>query len=462
MLKEKLFKLIFLFFDLFLLFGAFSIAWKIRFYDTAYFLKFFEIYSSFLLFIMCIWTLLTFALDLLHVPRTTKRISGSFWNYVFYPQFIFISILFLGIIFFNYDQIPRLFLILFIILEISFLTISKIIRIKIFQYLRISGLDLIHLAFISNSEDIDIMNEWIDNNSNSGFKFKNLELNNIYTSSYKEALNILDILNHGDYLVLYQSHLTSKESISIKEKADNKGVHVYRKISSERYNFLNNRNIRSLTRIGPFNLIELRKIAVKNSANIITKRVFDFIFSLLFISIIYWWVYLIVFFIIKFQSKGPVIFKQERVGLDGEIFNCYKFRTMHLDKSNSKTITSLKDARIFSFGKFMRKTNIDEFPQFVNVLIGSMSVVGPRPHMLSEDSMLESRIEKYKIRRWVKPGITGFAAINGFRGGTESMDLMQKRINLDVRYIEKWSLWFDIKICFDTIFEMIFLKHKGH
>ena len=100
--------------------------------------------------------------------------------------------------------------------------------------------------------------------------------------------------------------------------------------------------------------------------------------------------------------------------------------------------------------------------QLINVFLGNMSVVGPRPHMISEDKELAGKIDKYRMRRWVKPGITGFAAIRGFRGGTESMKLMQKRINLDIRYIEKWSLWLDIKICYKTFFEMIIMKSKGH
>ena len=135
---------------------------------------------------------------------------------------------------------------------------------------------------------------------------------------------------------------------------------------------------------------------------------------------------------------------------------------MHIDETNSKAITKKGDSRIFLFGHFLRKSNIDEFPQFINVLMGHMSIVGPRPHMVSEDLKLAKKIDKYRMRRWVKPGITGYAAINGYRGGTESMDLMQKRINLDVRYIEKWSIWLDIKICYLTFFEMISLKFKGH
>ena len=233
-------------------------------------------------------------------------------------------------------------------------------------------------------------------------------------------------------------------------------------VTSKKYDYLKNKSVRGLSMIGSFKLIISRKLPIKNSRSIISKRTFDFLFSLTFICFIYWWVYLIVFFVIKSQSKGPILFKQERIGLDGKIFMCYKFRTMHIDDSNSQILTQVGDSRIFSFGQFMRKTNIDEFPQFINVLKGEMSIVGPRPHMSSEDKILADKIEKYRMRRWTKPGITGFAAIKGFRGGTESMDLMQKRINLDVRYIEKWSFWLDLKICYQTTLETIFLRSKGH
>ena len=135
---------------------------------------------------------------------------------------------------------------------------------------------------------------------------------------------------------------------------------------------------------------------------------------------------------------------------------------MHIHDSNSKDITKVGDERIFSFGQFLRKVNIDEFPQFINVFKGNMSVVGPRPHMVSEDKMLAEKVAKYRMRRWVKPGITGYAAMKGYRGGTESLDLMQKRIDLDVEYIEKWSFLLDVRICIDTVLEIIFLRKKGH
>ena len=125
-------------------------------------------------------------------------------------------------------------------------------------------------------------------------------------------------------------------------------------------------------------------------------------------------------------------------------------------------LTKKDDNRITFIGKILRKTNLDELPQFLNVLMGKMSVIGPRPHMVSEDQDIAEKIDKYRIRRFVRPGITGLAAIRGYRGGTENLDLMQKRIDYDIKYIEEWSLWLDIKIAFITFWHMITFRTGGH
>jgi lipopolysaccharide/colanic/teichoic acid biosynthesis glycosyltransferase len=142
-----------------------------------------------------------------------------------------------------------------------------------------------------------------------------------------------------------------------------------------------------------------------------------------------------------------------------------KFRTMVSNKSAEKGyshLTSKDDHRITLIGKVLRKTNLDELPQFMNVLFGYMSVVGPRPHMVSEDREIADEIDKYRIRRFVKPGITGLAAINGYRGGTENLELMQKRIDQDIKYIENWSLWLDIKISIITFWQMLTFRTGAH
>ena len=156
---------------------------------------------------------------------------------------------------------------------------------------------------------------------------------------------------------------------------------------------------------------------------------------------------------IKLTSSGPILFKQKRHGWDGRVINIYKFRTMnsHTDSDNTITQASRNDSRVTRLGGFLRKTSLDELPQFYNVLQGRMSIVGPRPHAVEHNELYKDKVNKYMLRHMVKPGITGWAQINGLRGETNTLDKMKKRVEYDLYYIENWSLWFDVKIIFLTL-----------
>ena len=203
------------------------------------------------------------------------------------------------------------------------------------------------------------------------------------------------------------------------------------------------------------------KNPLNNFVNFFLKRVFDIFCSLVFVFL-FWWLYLFIGLSIKISNPGPIFFKQKRRGKFQKIFICYKFRTMNYTNEESTNITLINDNRVHSIGKYLRKYNLDELPQFFNVLKGDMSLVGPRPFMISESDDLLKKIKKYKLRYSVLPGITGFAAIKGYRGGTEDIKLMEDRINLDINYIENWSILLDIKICFLTVLETFFGRIKGH
>ena len=157
---------------------------------------------------------------------------------------------------------------------------------------------------------------------------------------------------------------------------------------------------------------------------------------------------------VKLTSHGPILFKQRRHGCDGRIIKVYKFRTMYVHREEKGKITQARpnDQRITPFGKFLRQSSLDELPQFFNVLQGRMSIVGPRPHALSHNDFYKDSIKAYMQRHKVKPGITGWAQINGWRGETETLEKMQKRIEYDLYYIENWSLAFDVKIILLTFF----------
>ena len=189
-------------------------------------------------------------------------------------------------------------------------------------------------------------------------------------------------------------------------------------------------------------------------SNKIKKRTFDIVTSSLILICILPFIPIIAL-IIKIQSPGPLFFKQERTGLNGRNFMCYKFRSMHVNKDADKIQATKDDPRKFAFGNFMRKTNIDEFPQFFNVLKGDMSIVGPRPHMVFHTEKYSAIIDQYMVRHFSKPGITGYAQVTGFRGETEELWQMEGRIKKDIWYIENWTMWLDIKIIFMTAWTII-------
>ena len=188
---------------------------------------------------------------------------------------------------------------------------------------------------------------------------------------------------------------------------------------------------------------------LENPWNKFVKRVFDIVLSSFFL-LLSAFLFPIVWLMIKIQSPGPLFFKQLRTGLDGKNFYCYKFRSMHVNADADKVQATKDDPRKYPFGNFMRKTNIDELPQFWNVLKGDMSIVGPRPHMLAHTEQYSQLIDKYMVRHFVKPGVTGWAQVTGYRGETKELWQMEGRVKRDIWYMEHWSIWLDIRIIWLT------------
>ena len=192
--------------------------------------------------------------------------------------------------------------------------------------------------------------------------------------------------------------------------------------------------------------------------NRLLKRLLDIVFSILCLILS---ALLLPFIVlaIKLQSSGPVFFRQRRTGLDGHDFFCYKFRSMHVNNDADRLQATEDDPRKFPFGDFMRKTNIDELPQFWNVLIGDMSIVGPRPHMLAHTEQYDKLIDRYMVRHFVKPGITGWAQVTGFRGETRELWQMEGRVERDIWYMQHWSFYLDLRIIWMTV-KTIFKRDK--
>ena len=207
--------------------------------------------------------------------------------------------------------------------------------------------------------------------------------------------------------------------------------------------------------VGTLPVINTRDIPLDNPANAAMKRFMDIVISLLAI-IISSPIMLLAVIGVRLSSKGPIIFRQERVGKNNKVFTMYKFRSMRVNDQETTGWTTAEDKRKTRFGTFMRKTGIDELPQFFNVLFGSMSIIGPRPELPTFVEKYSKTVPMYKVKHQVKPGITGLAQIYGFRGDTS----IEGRIEMDIKYIEHWSLFNDIKILFLTPFKMFNRNEK--
>ncbi len=206
--------------------------------------------------------------------------------------------------------------------------------------------------------------------------------------------------------------------------------------------------------IGAMNVLSLLRNPLSNPLNRGIKRLFDIVFSSVFL-VFFPLILIPVAIAIKLSSPGPVFFKQKRTGYRGRTFNCLKFRTMRVNAAADTAQATKDDPRKTKVGDFLRKTSLDELPQFINVFLGDMSVVGPRPHMLKQTESYTQLIDKYMVRHVVKPGITGWAQVNGYRGLTDEVWKMEKRVEYDVWYIEHWHFFLDMKIIARTVLNAV-------
>ena len=209
-------------------------------------------------------------------------------------------------------------------------------------------------------------------------------------------------------------------------------------------------------------VLNVTSMPLDDRRNQVVKRVFDLIFSLVITLTIFSWLFPIIGLAIKLNSPGPVFFRQRRTGQNNKDFWCLKFRTMRVNDEADKLQASLNDSRITAVGSFLRRTSLDELPQFLNVLSGEMSVVGPRPHMLKHTEEYAKVIGKFMARHFVKPGVTGLAQSKGYRGETKNVIDMKNRVKLDRFYIENWSFLLDVKIIVLTVFELVRGSEKAY
>ena len=218
----------------------------------------------------------------------------------------------------------------------------------------------------------------------------------------------------------------------------------------------------SFSRYGDFFVINVNDIPLDHPLNSVAKRVFDLAFASFVTVFILSWLIPLVGLLIKIESRGPVFFIQKRNGLNNKVFNCLKFRSMTPNDYADSHQATKGDPRVTRIGAFLRNTSLDEMPQFLNVLMGSMSIVGPRPHTLPMNDTFRTQIERYNSRHKIKPGITGLAQVRGYRGEIENSFQIRSRVRLDYFYINNWSFLLDLEIMVKTVYELLFNRENAY
>lgn len=359
-------------------------------------------------------------------------------------------------------EFPRRFILVYPTLSFFFLTIEKYLLRKFINVIRSKGRNLRSILIIGAGDIGKRFHHEIMTNPHFGYKFVGFlddkaksDLNGTYLGPISDLDSILESRDIDNVMIALPNHAFSKisEIVKICEKYPTRVrlIPDYFQSISNRY---------SISMFGNLPVISIRDDKINDLRWRIVKRGFDTLFSILAFLFLFSWLFPLIALFIRLDSEGPVFYKQERWGRNNRRFYIYKFRSMvcdcvDLDENGKYRQASKNDKRITRAGKFLRKTNLDELPQFLNVLKGEISIVGPRPHPTPLNIESKDSVDKYMRRHLVKPGITGWAQVHGLRGETKERSLMQRRVEYDLWYIENWSFWLDIQIVFLTIWRMI-------
>ena len=270
-----------------------------------------------------------------------------------------------------------------------------------------------------------------------------------YLGSFKE-LTEFELIKYDK--IFFSNKLSVRSQEKIIKKADQLNIKVSYIPELAFYDYKNF----FISKIATVPYVDIKSFPLDNIYNLAIKRLFDILFSFFVIIFILSWMFPLFGIIIKLTSKGPVLFKQKREGFKGKVFNCLKFRTMVLNSESDTKWADDNDSRLTVFGKFLRMSSLDEFPQFINVFFGDMSVIGPRPHAINLNKEYNNLVLDFNKRHKFKPGITGLAQSMGFNGLISNVNDMKGRVKLDIFYFKNWSLFLDIKIAIMTF--MILIK----
>ncbi|MDR0891236.1 MAG: undecaprenyl-phosphate glucose phosphotransferase [Mediterranea sp.] len=355
------------------------------------------------------------------------------------------------------DRFIGLFYVTFILLIVIYrLGVRRVVT----KY-RNSKKHIKHVVLLGGNQNIQELYECIVGNPMSGYQVVGYFDDSLY-AGYPPSLPYLG--KPSEVVGYLQAHPKEIDDLfcNLPSVRSNEIMKVINYCENHLVRFYSVPNVRNyLKRRMHFEILEnvpvlsIRNEPLTQPGNRFVKRLFDIVVSLLFLCTVFPFLYLIIGICIKLSSPGPIFFKQDRSGEDGKIFKCYKFRSMRVNQECDKLQATKEDPRKTPIGDFIRRTNIDELPQLINVLKGDMSIVGPRPHMLKHTEEYCKLINKFMVRHQVKPGITGWAQVTGYRGETQKLSQMEGRVRRDIWYLEHWSFLIDLYIIYLTIVNML-------
>lgn len=402
------------------------------------------------------WSILSFRNGFYSIYRYTKVTNILIKIFTQFVFFFLILYAFIG--FFKQPNMSRFALAQYFLLVLwAVFTIKFITYIVMLNYRGKLKINLINVVVIGKSRKAEQLIEVFREREEYGYTFKkqfspkNKEFSiegcfdYIIKSDIHEIYCTISDLNDSEitqFINFADNNLKTLKFIS-----DNKNIFA-KKLKFEYYDYVP--------------VLSLRDIPLHDPINSLIKRTFDVVFSVIVILGLLSWLTPILALIITVESKGPVFFRQSRNGVDNREFYCYKFRSMAPNKDADSHSATKNDMRVTKVGKFIRATSIDELPQFYNVFFGTMSVVGPRPHMVKHTNEYSDRVDKYMVRHFVKPGITGLAQVRGYRGEIENDTDIQNRIKFDIFYIENWSIFLDFKIIVQTTINALKGEDKAY
>jgi putative colanic acid biosynthesis UDP-glucose lipid carrier transferase len=373
--------------------------------------------------------------------------------------------IFVGIL--QYSEVPILRLLYFYLVFILLLLISRVASMKAMKYIRAQGYNFKNVIIIGANDKGKNIKKFLERDLTYGYRvlgFFDDEVDPFAQTSgamLGSLESVHDYVANGNvdemYIALHIDKIkTIQQLTAICER-----YMIRIKFIPDFQQYTRSRKV-EITFYGNTPILMLRKEPLEGNQNSLIKKGFDLIFSFAIIVLIFPWLFPIIILMIKMDSAGPAFFRQLRSGRDNKDFWCIKFRTMQVNKTSDSVQATKGDSRVTKMGAFMRRTNIDELPQFFNVLWGNMSVIGPRPHMLLQTKQYSELINNYLVRHYAKPGISGWAQVNGYRGETKELIEMKDRVDYDIWYIENWSLMLDLKIIYLTVFNSFKGEEKAY